>query len=203
MSVKEQDTEQIYEQIKETEKQPETLSRMPTDFKSILIFAIAILVIGAWTEFITWKTAIIVGLCTLGGVKLLFDTNVLTQELTEQQLAVNLYKKLRYKQTHPLGNYFQIEPSIQIQIQKRSRRLLINGVPKERIFGVSFFEPQTTKTEYWRYNLDIYTGDITGARELKYGFADLEDYDIKVIESEKIKDEKRYNKALGIAPKRG
>lgn len=200
---KERDVEEIYEKIKEIENnEREKTNKIPTEpkfwFSLTLVFAV-IMMLMKWVELKTGLIAV-VGIIVL--MKIMYGDESFSGELSEQELATALYKKLRYKQIYPLGNYYQIQPHKKIQVEKIGRRIRVNGKPVERIFGVSIYDPRTTRKDWYRFSVDLKTGDINGSRLLPTGFTDLEDWDIKIIESEKIRDEKRYNQSLGVTPKR-
>lgn len=195
---KERDVEEIYEQLRELEEQKEkdTLTRAPINVKTWLAILMGFIILGILFKFIDLKVGVIIAIVILVIIKFLFG-DVQKREFTEQELAIILYKKLRYKQIFALGKFYQISPQAVIQIEKIGRRVRINGIPQERIYGVSIYDPRTQIKEWYRYIVDLRTGDITGCRKLSAGFIDLEDWDVKVVESEGLRDRKLVDKALG------
>jgi len=202
--MKEADVEQIYEKVKDLEekKDQDTIDRIPTDVRPWITALIVGIVVATALDYITLQTGVILGIMLLLSMRFMFGQSLIQRELSEQELANALYYKLRYKQVNPLGNYYQINPRTEIRIEKVGRRVRINGVPQERVFGVSLYYPKTRLKEWFKYTLDLKTADITGVKKLPAGFVELDDWDIKIIESRGIKDEKLYNTALGVKPKR-
>ena len=203
MVSKEADVEEIYEKIRELEESKEdTVSKMekrPRVWFALILGAIALFTLMGYVDI---KTGAGFAIAAVLIIRFVYGQEAYGRELTEQELCIKLYKALRYKQTHPLGDYYQISPDIKIQVERVGRRIRINGVPQERVLGVSFYNPRTGSKQWYRYTVDLKTADTTGCKELPAGFIDLNDWDVKIIESEKIRDEKRYNRALGVTPKR-
>jgi hypothetical protein len=202
--MEERDIEDVYERIRDQQekKESDTLTNIPMQTKTCLAFAFGTLFIMVMFKYITVKSGVIIGIVALVMLKVLFGDNLSGRELSEEELAGLLYRKLRNKQIRKLGDYYQIPPHIRVKVEKEGRRVRVNGVPAERIFAVSMYNPRTNETSWHRYTVDLRTGDILHSKRLPAGFIDLEDWDIKIIESEAIKAERRYQRATGVKPKR-
>jgi len=202
MAVKEADIEEVYEKIREREdeKENQTLPRVPKDLKGIWVLALGVTAIAMLSKYISYKIGLIAIAFILIALKVLYGEDLGKKEYNEQQLVTALYKKLKYKQLYPLGDYYQIEPHLKIEIVPTGRRVLINGIPQERIFGVALFNPMTTGTEKWKYRVNIFTTDITGQKQINT-WAELDMQDLKIMQSENMRDEIRYHKAMGTKPK--
>ena len=202
MTYKEDDIEQVYEKIREKEDAKETsLQKALQTQKTYFFFVIGALVITTYIGLIERNTAIIIGF--VGALFFYFSIGGVMsgRELTEQELKVKLAKQLRYKQIHPLNGEYQISPSLKIKIQDEGRRMRINGKAEERITAVKFFDPSTADTVLKRYTQDLFSGDITGCSTLQYGMSDLNAMDVKIIESEGLRNQKHINKYLDVGGK--
>jgi len=203
--MQERDIEEIYERIKEIEdtKEKDTLTKVPPNVKVWLSLVGGAIVLGVVMKWISLMVGIMTTVGVLVALKFIYGDITSGRELNEQELAGMLYSKLRYKQLHKLGGYFQVDPWIIIKVERIGRRILVNGVPSERVFGVSFYDPREHRTTWYRYSVDLYSGDILGPKKLPAGFIDIEAWDVRTIESEELKMLKRYRRAMGIKGKTG
>lgn len=202
--MKETDIKEIYETIKEREeaKEHDTLTKVPKTVKIWLATGFGLIVVFVVMDYITLKMAIVYGLVGLVALKFIYGDLGSGRELTEKELAQMLYASIREEQTNPVGGMYRISPYVKSRVERAGRRVRYNGIPEERRFLVSFFNPRTKEKEWWEYSLDLYTGDICKASHLYGGPRQFDTRDVKVIVSEEIKDKKRTYAELGIKPRR-
>jgi len=201
--MKETDADEIYQTIKEREEQKEkdTLTKVPIDVKSWLAIGFGLLVLFTFMKYIELMTAIIIGLIGLLALKFIYGDVTAGRELTERELTRMLWNNLRYEQVNPVRGIYRIDPSMVIRVEKSGRRVRYNGVPQERKFLVSFYDPKGGRREWWEYAVDLYTGDTTKSTLLPAGMRDFDARDFKVIVSEDLKDKKRMYAELGVKPR--
>lgn len=204
MPFSEAEVEEIYERMKEREEsKQDTANKMPQQPKMWFAILLAAVIFATIMKWIAFKTGMLLAIAIVIIIRYIFGSAAMNREYNEQECAIALYKKLRYKQIHALGEFYQIAPHVKIQVEKIGRRVVVNGVPHDRIFGVSLFDPRSMIKEWYKYIIDVRTLDLRACKKLPAGFIDLEDWDIRTIESQDLRDMKRYWRATGTNPPRG
>lgn len=120
--------------------------------------------------------------------------------LTEQELKVALFKKLKWKQRNPLGGFYEI-PEGKIKVGPPCNLLSVEGKPWRWPMLVRI-EEQDGLERMWVADMDPYTGNILALVETDRGFKGDERPHVRWVLSPQDRAEQRYYKETGRPQRR-
>lgn len=188
--------EEIYDEFeKKTEpKQTDYLKKIPTG---------VLVVLGIAGVFIFWQMIVmgqnlknmLVLFLLIAGFLWLISRQGSSKILTEQEIKISLFKKLKWKQRNPLGGFYEV-PEGKIKVGPACNLLTVAGKPWRwpvlvRIEGRSGLE------ETYVADMDPFTGNLLSIVETQRGFRGDERPHIKWIEAPNVAAEKRYYESTG------
>ena len=195
--------EEAYENLQKKEEkiQGSILNKLPRNTKLIFFAATGILIWAIYTERISKNSGLLFLLLIGAAIYFSVSSENKMSIISEQECAIKLYQQLRYKQLHALGDDYQISPSIRIRVQPQGKLRYIytatGGQPRDWVFGVTFYYPETGLTKHFATNCDPYFGRLIGMMELPGGFSDLDKKDLSIIQDYKAYSEKKYHDYMG------
>lgn len=192
--------EEIHQQVREekeqqTKKKPSFLDELSTNQKILLGAVIVLILYNAYVKGYQVKNSLMT--LVIAGIVIYFilrgkDEGPLYMD--EQALKIELYRRLRYKQLHPLGNHFEL-PMGDICIDAPTKERWLDARPWKRVIGFFIKDRMSNHKDFWTAVVDIRSGNILDLRH-KY-FDGREAPDLKWIKSPAVMEEERYTRTLG------
>ena len=193
---------EAYEELKKREEQitkPSVLKKVPSNVRIILFVLGGIILYGIYSGALKTNNGLII-LGIIGAIVYFGATSSDTGEmrlLTEQECVIKLSQLLRYKQIHPLGDFYQIPPRMRVKVLSNGKLNFLENKPWRWVFAISMFDPDTSLISYYAAYCNPYTGDLIGMKHLPGGLSDIDTKDIQLIPDSKMYAEKKYRDYLG------
>ena len=193
---------EAYEEIEnKKEKQEKGVWKdISKNSRILFVGGVGALALAIYTEKIELKTgAILLGILIAIVYSSVVGGGGEKKLLTEQECAIQLYRQLKFKQNHRLGNEEQINPNHKVKVTHVSQLAFLDGKPWKRAFGVIITNPETNLPTYWGCSVNPRDGDIIEMKEFEGGFVEMEQFvkNIQRILDRGARDEKYYHDETG------
>lgn len=186
---------QLREEKKEEKKPPTFLEKLTTNQKIIIAGIVMFIVYSQYVKGQNTQNTIYL-LAVLGAILYFLTANkeATSVYLDEQTIKIELYRKLKYKQLHPLGNHFEL-PMGDICIDMPTKERWLESHPWKRVVGFYIKDSMTRLKDYWIAVVDIRTADI---KDIRKGYFDgSEAPDLRWVNSPSVTAEERYLRTIG------